>query len=166
MAGVGRISVLLIDSPIRTLLAALRGLDADVKREIGKRTRGPAEAIWREEMMGRTGTRMESRLAQSARVGVTAQNVFFRAGAVGKLSSGTPIQDIAKAVEFGANPDKRVTTRSRKGKTYTRRMGTRFRLPRRGGYIAFPASAEAILRVGSLWVQTARRTIHETIERA
>jgi len=58
-----------------------------------------------------------------------------------------------------------VTVTTRKGTTYKRRLGTRYRLPRRGGYVAYPAAGDSIPRFASLWVQTAIRTIHETVER-
>lgn len=163
MAGNGRIS-LLVDSPLRTLAHVMRGLDSDVKREIGKHTKKAVLPIWSESTKAHATNRMQVRLADSAKVGVTAQNVFLRAG-VGRLSSGTALERIAKGVEFGASPDTKVRTRSAKGKPYTRRMGTAFRLPRRGGYVAHPAARDAIPRIASLWVQTAHRTIHEALDK-
>lgn len=163
MAGSGRIS-LLIDSPLRTLATAMRNVEPEVKRQIGSATKKSASPIWLESMHGHATDRMQVRLAGTAQVGVTAQNVFLRAGGVGTLSSGTPISLITKPTEFGANPNRMITTRSRNGKTYRRRMGTMYRLPRRGGYVAYPAASDSIPRVASLWVQTARRTIFEKIE--
>ena len=32
------------------------------------------------------------------------------------------------------------------------------------GYVVYPAAAEAIPRIASLWVQTAVRTLHELVE--
>ena len=165
MAGSGRIS-LLIESPLRTFALAMRGLDSEVRGQINKRTKPVAEPIWREATRGQVENRMQTRLADSARVGVTNANVFLRAGAIGRLSSGTPISVLAKAIEHGASPDTKVTTRSRTGTTYTRRLGGAFRLPRRGGYVAHPAARQVISRLASLWIQTAIRTVHETIEKA
>lgn len=163
MAGSGRIS-LLIDSPLRTLAAAMREVEPETKRQIGAATKKAAQPIWLESMRGNAETRMEVRLADSAQVGVTAQNVFLRAGGVGVLSSGTPISVVAKPIEFGANPGRIIESRTRNGTPYQRRMGTVYRLPRRGGYVAYPASSESIPRFASLWVQTARRTIFEKLE--
>ncbi len=163
MAGSGRIS-LLVDSPLRDLAFAMRELDTEVRRQIGAATKRAASPIWLESMRGHASDRMQVRLADSATVGVTVQNVFLRAG-TGRLSSGTPLADVAKAVEFGANPNRMVSVRTRKGTTYKRRLGSRFHLPRRGGYVAYPAARASIPRIASLWVQTAIRTVHETVEK-
>lgn len=155
----------LVDSPLSTLIQAMRGLDTEVRTQIGRHTKTHAQPIWAEEMRGQVQTRLQAKLAASARTGVTTRNVFLRAGAVGKVGN-TPLSSVATAIEFGAHPATMIQTRSRRGNPYKRRMGSTFRLPRRRGYVAYPASAEAIPRVASLWVQTAIRTIHETVEEA
>ena len=156
---------LLIDSPLSVLAHAMRGLDADVRARIGTHTKAEAQPIWEETTRMQATSRLQSRLAQSARVGVTQQNVFLRAGGVGKLSSGTAVSSIAVPTEFGANPNKLISARSRKGTAYKRRLGTSFGGPRRGGHVAYPAAKQSIARIAALWVQTAARTIHETIEK-
>lgn len=162
----GRIS-LLVDSPLRTVIAAMSGLDAEVRKQIQNATKAAGLPIWQESTRAQASTRMQVRLADSARVGVTARNVVLRAGAVGTLSSGAPLSRIAKAIEFGAHPDTPIKTRSRTGTPYTRRLGRGFRLPRSRGYVAHPAAAEsAIRRLASLLVQTTVRTVHEQIEKA
>jgi hypothetical protein len=164
MAGQGRIS-LLVDSPLRDMLLAARALPAEVRKEINTQTKRAAEPIWFDETRGRASTRLQQRaLVNSARVGVTARNVFLRAGSVGKLSSGTPVSVVAKAAEYGANPSKPVMQRSRKGKKYTRRMGNAFGAPRRGGHVFNPAAQDSIPRFASLWVQTAVRTALDALE--
>ncbi len=164
MAGSGRIS-LLVDSPLRTLAHAMNGLDTEVRRQIGAATKAAAQPIWLESARGHATDRMQVRLADSATVGVTTQNVFLRAGSKGALSSGTPVSRVAHAIAFGANPNKMVKVNPRNAAAYQRRMGTRFRLPRRGGYVIYPAARDSIPRFARLWVQTAHRTIHETIEK-
>lgn len=157
---------LLIDSPLRDLALAMRGIDADIKREIGRATKGAARAIWQDETRGRAVTRIQQRvLVNSAEVSVTARNVTLRAGGKGKLSDGTPVTRLVGASEFGMSADRRVATRSRKGKEYVRRAGNAFGPNRRAGNVAYPAATDAIPRVASLWVQTARRTIYEALEK-
>ncbi len=156
---------LLVESPLRDLMLVMRGLDAAVRKEIGARTKPVAEVVWSETLREQALDRRQSALANSGRVGVTQQNVLLRAGGVGKLSSGTPVSAIAHATEWGANPAKQVTTRSRKGTRYTRRLGPTFGAPRRSGHVAMPAARISIRRIAGLWVQTAVRTIHESIER-
>lgn len=160
-----RISVLVPGSPLAVLAHAMRGLDADVKREIGNRTKGPAADMWRGELGQRVETKLQGALARSGEVGVTQQNVTLRAGGAGALSSGTPVSAVAKATEFGMRAARPIQTRSRKGTTYTRRAGGAFGPPRRKGYTAYPAAGQVIARIASLWVQTTVRTIHELVER-
>lgn len=157
---------LLIDSPLATFLQALGQLDGDVRKEINTQTKKHALDIWAGETREQATTRLESRLAGSARVGVTSRNLFLRTGSVGKLSTGTPIGDVSRAIGFGVNPGKIVQVLSRKGKQFTRRMGSRFRPNNRAGYVHFPAASASIARVGALWIQTAVRTVHEKLEGA
>lgn len=156
---------LLVDSPLTVLMHAMRGLDSDMRREIAAQTKGVAQPIWTETLQGHTASRLQSRLAQSGRVGVTQANVFLRAGAVGALSSGTRISAVAKAVEFGMSADAKIRTRSRTGTPYSRRAGAAFGMPRRNGNVVYPAARESLTRIASLWIQTAVRTIHETVEK-
>lgn len=160
-----RISVLVPGSPLAVLAHAMRGLDADVKREIGTRTKAPAAEMWRDELNQHVETRLQGAVARSGAVGVTQQNVTLRAGGAGALSSGTPVSAITKATEFGMRAARLIQTRSRKGKTYNRRAGNAFGPPRRKGNTVYPAAGQVIVRIASLWVQTAHRTIHEFIER-
>lgn len=158
---------LLVDSPLRDLAFAMRGVPADVRKHIASETRRNALPIWQQELRERGTTRIQQRaLVTSGRVGVTARNVFLRSGAVGKLSSGTPVSLIAQAAEWGINPEKKIESRSKKGKAYTRRMGPAFVGNRRGGYVVHPAAGNAIPRFASLWIQTARRSLHEAEEKA
>jgi hypothetical protein len=165
MVSSGRIS-LLIDSPLRTLAQVLRGVDGEIRKQIGVHTKAKALPIWEDTVKANVVDRMQTRvLGDSARVGVTATNVFLRSGGVGTLSSGTPVSVIAKAVEFGADPNAKVASRTKGGKSYTRRRGGQFKRPRAQGYVVHPAARESIPRIASLWVQTAVRTIHEAFEK-
>lgn len=158
---------LLVDSPLRTLAFAMREVPKETQKHIQIQTRDAALPIWQEETRARATTRLEQRaLVNSARVGVTARNVFLRSGAIGKLSSGTPVKLVAHAAEFGMSRSRKIATKSRKGTAYKRSAGTTFRTPRRGGYVVFPASSASITRFASLWVQTAARAIHEAAEKA
>lgn len=164
MAGAGRIS-LLIDSPLRDLLIAARSVPAEVRKQVNAFVRKEAEPIWFDEVKGRAVTRLQQRtLVDPARVGVTNRNVFLRTGSVGKLASGTPVKLLSVAAEFGADPGKKIQQRSRKGKTYTRRLGAAFVNVTRGGKAFWPAARAAIPRVGAVVVQTAIRTTLDLLE--
>ena len=162
--GAGRIS-LLIDSPLRDLAHAMRGLDGEIKSQIGTHTKNAAQPIWEDETRGRAVSRLQVRaLADTARVGVQARNVFLRSGAVGLLSSGTPAAAVSRAAEFGAKPEQLVKVNARGKKPYGRKLGAAFGAPVRGGNVVYPAARDSIPRFASLWVQTAMRCIHESIE--
>lgn len=165
MAGVGRIS-LLIDSPLRTVTLAFRGLEAEVRKQITSHTKRVADPVWKEETRGRALSRLQQRvLAGTARVGVSGLDMTLRAGGGSRLSSGTPTGVLARATEFGAHSAKQWPVRNRKGTEFDRRMGSRFQLPRRGGSVVFPAAREVIPRMASLIVQTTIRTVHEVREK-
>ena len=158
---------LLIDSPLRDLVLAMREVGPEMKKYIGSETKKVAQPIWFEETRGRAMTRVQQRvLVDSARVGVQANNVTLRSGAVGRLSSGTPVQRLASAAEFGMGAEKRITQRSRKGKSFTRRAGNTFGAPRRGGYVVYEAGDASRARIASLWIQTAHRALHDADEKA
>lgn len=164
--GSGAIS-LLIDSPLRTVNLAFRGFDSAVRRQISRFIKQDGGPIWTEEIRERGQTRLEQRaLVGTARVGISGLSVTLIAGGRGTLSTGTPISAITDAAEYGALPGKTWPVKSRSGKTYQRRMGSKFRPPRRGGYVAHRAAGDAIPRVASLVVQTVIRTAHELIEGA
>lgn len=167
MAGVGRIS-LLIDSPLRTVNLAYRGMEPEMRKQITSRLKPVATSAWQEETRGHALTRLQSRvLAGTARAGVSGLSVSLNSGGGGKLSSGTPTGLLSRAVAFGAGPGKLQTVRSRKGKTFKRRMGNRFpRATAQGGWVVYPSARVAIPRVSGLVVQTAIRTAHEVAEKA
>jgi hypothetical protein len=165
MAGVGRIS-LLIDSPLRTVWLAFRGLEPDVRKQITAHTKRLAEPVWKEETRGHALSRLQQRvLAGTARVGVSGLDMTLRAGGGGRLSSGTPTSLLTRAAEFGAIPESTVNVRNRQGTTFRRRMGTRFGPARRQGNTVIPAAREVIPRMASLVVQTTIRTVHELREK-
>ena len=165
MAGLGRISVF-VSRELQVLLSVTRTLDREVAARLRRHTRSEAEPIFREEVRGRVTTRLQTRvLSDTTRVAVSDTNVNLKTAMVGKLSSGVSAGVLAPMVEFGADPDKAVTQRSRKGKNYTRKLGRVTGLPRRNGYVFHPAVRDSIPRIASLWIQTAYRTVAETFEK-
>lgn len=165
MASSGRISVL-VSKELQTLLSAVREIPKDVAAEIRKQTKTSAAPIWSESIRGHTVSRMQVRvLSDTARVAVSDSNVMLKSGAVGKMQDGTPVSLLASGTEFGANRNSTTTVLSKTGKSYTRRTKGQFKLPRRGGYVVYPAARDSIPRLASLWVSTAIRTIHEAFEK-
>lgn len=161
MAGSGRIS-LLVSKELQTLTQAVKEIPREVAAENRKHTRINAEPIWRESVRGNVTTRLETRvLSDTARVSVSDTNVMLKSAVVGKMADGTPKSRLASAAEFGADPNKMIQSKTKGGKSYTRRRGRQFKAPRRGGYVVYPAARDSIPRLASLWVQTTIRTIHE-----
>ena len=164
MAGPLRIS-LNIDSPLRSMLLVMRTVPAELRKQHAQQTKKAAQPIWTEETRDGAQTRVQQRvLVNTARVGVTQRNVFLRSGQTGELRSGTPVSVLAEAAEWGIGPDKEITTHSRKGTEYTRRMGSAFPPTRRGGYVVYQAAARSITRFAALWIQTAVRTLLDAFE--
>ncbi|KAB1887517.1 hypothetical protein F6W70_09095 [Microbacterium maritypicum] len=160
----GRIS-LLVDSPLRDLLIALRAVPAEARKSVTTYMRKEAEPIWFEETRDRATTRLQQRaLVNTARVGVATRNIYLRSGGVGKLSSGTPVPTVAFGAEFGGNPDKQIEQRSRKGKPYKRRLGNVFGAPRRGGNVVYPAARASIPRIASVAIQSAYRALLDAFD--
>ncbi len=157
---------LLVDSPLRDLAFTMREVPTEVKRQIGKATKQAARPIWFQEVREHAHTRIQQRvLVNSADVSATARNVTLMSGAKGTLSSGTPVRTLVRSTEFGMNPGKRIAQKSAKGTTYERRAGNAFGPNRRGGYVVYPAVSDSLPRFASLWVQTTRRTVHESLEK-
>lgn len=164
MAGGVRISVL-VSRDFQALLTVVRGLDDAVRKRLRQHTRAQALPIWLQEVRGRVQTRLQTRvLLDSARVDVSDQNITLRSATIGK-THGTPNSTLAAGAEFGANPDRKIATRTKDGTRYTRRLGSVFLPVRSRGWVVFPASGEAVRRVGALWVQTAYRTTAEELEK-
>lgn len=157
---------LLVSRDLAVLVQAARSLPAEVSKQFRAHTRRVVEPAFQEEMRDRAGTRLETRvLLDTARVSVSDTNVTLKTATIGKVG-GVPASVLAGATEFGANPERVVETKSRKGTRYKRRLGTAFRAPRRKGIVFHPAVQAFIPRAGALWFQTAYRTVAETFEKA
>ncbi|MBT1633763.1 hypothetical protein [Curtobacterium flaccumfaciens] len=169
MAGSGRISVFASEE-LRTLLAAVKQVPREVRKNVRTYTKKNAQPIWQEEVRGRIASRLDDRvLGKTARVAVSDQNVMLQSGRIGKaLTGGAKPAALAGGVEFGANRDERTTyeTTSRKGKRYTVTRHTKRQLPSRNtnGRVIHPAARAGIPRFAKLWIQTAARTLYDAME--
>lgn len=156
---------------LQGLIARLKTTDREVRQQIRKATKADAQPIWQSTVLEHVSTRLEARvLGKTARVAVSDQNVTLKsAGSVKALPGGlVPSRDY-HAVEFGV-PDREerrpYEARSKHGRSFTvnRRTRRQLRDRNRNGYVVYPAAADAIPRIASLWVQTAVRTLHDLIE--
>lgn len=154
---------------LQAVILALKTLDRDTKTEIRKHTKDMAGQEWGAALKENASTKLEHRvLANTGRVRVSDQNVTLTSATVGRaLKGGLQPKRDAAAVEFGADAEMvRYTATSRTGRRYDVKRNTRAQLrPRnRKGYVVYPAAADIIPRIASLWIQTASRTIFDKLE--
>jgi len=156
---------------LQGVILAMKSFDREVAKEIRQHTKAMIAPEWTQAVTERAATRLEHRvLAKTARVAVSNQNVTLKSAGVGrKLSGGLLPSQSWHAVEFGGDRTATRTyeARSRKGKNFrvTRRTQAQLRPRNKTGYVVYPAAAEIIPRLASLWTQTVVRTFHEIIER-
>jgi hypothetical protein len=152
-----RISVF-ASKDIQATIAALTGLDRELAKQIRAASKSVIEPVWKREVAERLSSRLESRvLGNTARVAISDQNVTLKSAAIGRsLTGGGKPSELFHNVEFGA--DRSHVTRGR----HTRRQ---FRPRNRRGYVVYPAAANIIPRIASLWAATTIRTLHELLER-
>jgi hypothetical protein len=169
MAGL-RISVFGSEE-IQAVLLTMRALPRDLAKELRKQTRTVVFPEWKKAVAENASSMFESRvLVQTARATVTDRNVTLTSATVGRpLSGGLNPKTMYHAAEFGADQGQETTygARSRRGKQFqvTRHTTRQLRPRKRSGYVVYPAAAEIIPRIASLWVQTIARGLHEAFER-
>ena len=150
-------------------IQALKTFDREVRKQVRQHTKNMAAPEWQKAVSEHASTRLEHRvLAQTARVQVSDRNVMLQSARIGKsLAGGAKPFEIAYPTEFGTHDRvRRVSQRSRNGNqyTYTRHTQRQFRPFNKQGYAVFPAAANIIPRIASLWIQTVARTFAELIE--
>jgi hypothetical protein len=152
---------------LQATILALRGMDKELSAQIRKATKSVTQTEWQRALSSHASSSLDQAvLVKSGRVAASNKNISLKSGTLGtKLSGGAKTFELTGGVEFGAHPDKRIRSRSSKGKAYTRRLGSVFKPYKATGYVAYPAAAETIPRIAALWVQTVVRTFHEAIEK-
>lgn len=165
-----RISVY-TSNELQGLILRLKATDRETRKRIRQVTKAAAGPIWQQSLAEHVSTRLEAAvLVKTGRVRVSDQNVTLSAATIGrKLSGGLDPKQEYHEVEFGAvdrEAYRRYEATSSRGRPYTvnRRTKRQLRARNRKGYVVYPAAAEAIPRLASLWVQTTVRTLHEQIE--
>lgn len=157
---------------LQALIAAMKTMDRETAKNIRRFTKSEMDPAWRQAVAEHARTSLDHAvLASTARLAVSDQNVTLKSASVGRSLSGglSPKADFA-AVEFGVNRDKTATytATSRKGKPFKVTRHTQRQMPPRvrKGRVVYPAAADIIPRLASLWVQTVVRTFHEQLEKA
>lgn len=150
---------------LQAVILATKQLDREVRKQIRQHTREVVRPEWQRAVTERADTRLAHRvLASTARAQVSDQNVQLQSARVGRaLSGGLKPSIHFGAVEFGAKRSEYRPIQTKRG-TSKRRTRSQFRPVKRNGYVVYPAAANIIPRIASLWAQTAARTIHEAFE--
>lgn len=156
---------------LRALAAALRGMDAPLRREIDRQTRAELAPMWKEAVSSRARSRLDRAvLVKGTRIRTGNPPALIAAASKRKMRGGMiPAADWLP-VEFGTKKHGTKTTYRRtspNGRTHTVRRRTAQQLPTRnpGGRVVFAATKEVAPRLVSLWVATAVRTIHEELDK-
>jgi len=159
---------------LQAVLLAMRSLDKELAKQLRQQTKAVVGPEWTKAVKENAQTRLEQRvLADTARVAISNQNVTLKSASVGRrLSGGLLPKESAYAVEFGADrfqPGQGRTYQStsvRGNKFTVRNRNTvgQLRSRNKKGYVVYPAVAEVIPKIASLWVQTVMRGLHEAFE--
>jgi hypothetical protein len=154
---------------LQAVAGAMRVLDRETKKAIRKQTKDMIAPEWQRAVAENVTTRLEARvLERTARVRVSDQNVTLSSASVGRsLSGGLKPSESFAAVEFGADDEKvTYTATSRRGRSFQVTRNTRGQLRNRNrkGYVVYPAAADIIPRLASLWVQTVMRGTYDALE--
>lgn len=158
---------LLVSRDFAVLVQAAMSLPKEVAKQMRAQMRRVAEPGFFEELLERADTRLQHRvIVDTARVSVRDDNVILRTAATGKVGKGVSADVLKSGAEFGMRPDRPISSRSRKGTRYERKVGAVFKSRRPRGWVFFPAVQAFIPRAGALWFQTVYRTVAETFEKA
>lgn len=126
---------------------------SEAKREI--------DPLWKREMeASRPNALQRATLVRTSRVALSRRAIQLKAGSVGKLSSGARASELARAVEFGQNPNLRTRYR-RKDKPVpapashivTRRTARPVGPPNRRGNVVWPALERFVPKAATIAVE-------------
>lgn len=134
---------------LRATVLAVKAAPREIRTDIRRETRSIAAPQWKAALARKATTIGQTRtIVNTARITVSDQSVRVRAGGQKRKAlshGGTPYR-LNKAFEFGSN--------------------NHFQFPyhNRRGYVFYPALAQMAPHIISLWVQTAVRVIHRSLE--
>jgi hypothetical protein len=150
---------------LRVIAVLLQQLDTHTRRAIRAFTKSALVTPWLSAIQQRASTVLEQRvIAATANVKTSDQNIRIESAAKGRrLSGGLNPKVHYPAIEFGGDRNS-VTTYRRKGHTVSRRASRQLRPRNSRGYVFYPAAAEMIPRLASLWAQTVVRTIGDIFD--
>lgn len=134
------------------------------------RTEAPKEIQpeWKQSLERSRPNRLQRHvLVATSRVTVSDRQIRLKAGSVGKLPSGTPNAEVARAVEFGQSPAfrSRYRRRSEKGREHTVVRRTAIPVGPRAakGKVVYPALERFVPRAAEIALETFRKVLERTI---
>jgi hypothetical protein len=160
---------------LQAVVLAVRAASNEISKQYRQSLKAMTDAAWSEEIRGRIGSRLESRVVlETARTRVSDQNVQLSVGTVGRALSkrtggagGVRPVDVLRATEFGGSQRfSDYDRRSRRGRRHDvhRRTLTGFGPHNPKGNAVYPALGAIVPRVASLMVQTCVRTLQDAFE--
>lgn len=143
---------------IRAAVLALKRAGRDLRNDINRTTRAEFNPVWRGLVQNNATYTMQSKvLSRGSLIKPGNPPVARAASSKRPLSGGLVPNDEWHAIEFGADRNAKRTydRKSKNGGTHRVTRHTRRQLPARTqqGHVVYPAFAEMIPRVISLWVQ-------------
>ncbi|WP_157602036.1 hypothetical protein [Promicromonospora kroppenstedtii] len=157
---------------LKAVALGMKVIERDVKNAVNRATRAELKPIWNAELnasLAGTNT-FTSRLLKGDRVSPGNPPTVYAATSkrgVGKSKRLNPAEHYYLA-EFGARDSlyRKYQRRSENGGSHSveRRTNTGLPLAYRKGRVVYPAAAQAIPRLASLWVQVFVRTVYEAAE--
>lgn len=123
---------------------------------------------WKAELEKSRPNRLQRHvLVATSRVTVSDRQIRLKAGTVGKLPSGTPNAEVARAVEFGQSPAfrSRYRRRSEKGREHTvvRRTAIPVGPRKPTGKVVYPALERFVERAAEVAVDVFTKALQRTI---
>lgn len=157
----------------RAVALALKLIDKDVRNEINRTTRSVLAEIWIPAVTSRTDRMPEidkKVLGKGTRVKPGNPVQLLASTSTRPLSGGLVPNDYSRGFEFGTDKRDKYSTYERKspnGGSHSVTRRTTRHLPNRvrKGRAVFPAVAETVPRLTSLWVQIVVRKIYEAHEK-
>lgn len=152
------------------VVAALRSVDKDIKKAVNAQVRSVVTPVWKDEVTDRIRRPMDQLvLGTGVRVSTVASGFVMHAANNRRVRSGglVPVETW-KAWEFGGLRGKTKTypRRSPNGTKHSVTRHTKRQLPefKPTGRVLFPATAEVLPRVASLWTQTALYHLYQAFK--
>lgn len=157
---------------LRAATLALKAADKDLRRAINQTTRDQINPIWRGALAGNASTPLETALlVKGARVQAGNPARLIAANSKRPAVKGSTLvpDRYGRAFEFGTKePNKygTYTRRSRNGGSHQVTRRTRRQLPsfRPQGRVIFPAVAETMPRMVSLWAGLIVKKVYDAFE--